>query len=289
MSKGIFRETPLKNLSSVDQLDQLIKVTSGRGWLSLIGIGVILISVLLWLFLGTLTSKVSGVGILLNNGGVYNIVHNSSGQVLDIRYKNGDIIEKGSVIARIDLPESEKEKSSIEELIRKSQIISPIRGRLLELNLLEGSMVTPGETLAVLEQQDSTTKLEAILYVSAEEGEEISPGMEAQLSPTIVNKEEYGFMLGRVVSVAAYPETEQSLINTLGNINLASLLKEEEVPLKVEIDLITSSRTKSGYKWSSSQGPPIIIQSGMIVKGSIVVNKEIPVNRIIPWGVVKDE
>lgn len=284
MSKGIFRETPLQNLSSVDQLDQLIKVTSGRGWLSLVGIGVILISVLFWLFFGTLTSKVSGTGILLNNGGVYNIVHNSSGQILDIRYKNGDIIEKGSVIARIDLPDSVKEKSSVEELIRKSQIISPIGGRILELNILEGSMVVPGETIAVLEQLDSTTRLEAILYVSAEEGEEISPGMQAQLSPSIVNKEEYGFMLGRVISVSDYPATEQSLIQTLGNINLASLLKGEEVPLKVEIDLITSSRTKSGYKWSSSEGPAIIIQSGMIVKGSVVVKKEIPVNRIIRGG-----
>jgi multidrug efflux pump subunit AcrA (membrane-fusion protein) len=190
MSNKIFREKPLQNLSSVDQLDQLIKVTSARGWLALAGIGLILISILVWAFFGTLTSKVSGSGILLNNGGVYNIVHNYQGQVLDIRYKSGDLIEKGSVIARIDLPDSVKEKSSIEELIHKSQIISPVRGRVLEVNMQEGGMVVPGETLVVLEQQDSTTKLEAILYVSAEEGEKIRPGMEAQISPVIVNKEE---------------------------------------------------------------------------------------------------
>ncbi|NCC81866.1 MAG: NHLP bacteriocin system secretion protein, partial [Clostridia bacterium] len=254
MSKKIFREKPLQNLSSVDQLDQLIKVTSARGWLALAGIGVILISVLVWAFFGTLTSKVSGSGILLNNGGVYNVVHNTSGQVLDIRYKSGDIIEKGSVIARIELPDSVIERGSSEDLIRKSQIISPLRGRILEINIQEGSMVVPGETLVVLEQQDSTTRLEAVLYVSAEEGEKIRPGMEAQISPSIVNKEEYGFMLGRVITVADYPATEQSMVQTLGNANLASLLRGAEIPLKVEIDLITSLETKSGYRWSSSEG-----------------------------------
>lgn len=284
MSKNIFRDKPLQNLSSVDQLDQLIKVTSSRGWLVLVGIGVILVSVVVWAFFGTLTSKVSGSGILLNNGGVYNIVHNYQGQVLDIRYKSGDLIEKGSVIARIDLPDSVKERSSTEELIHKSQIISPVRGRVLEVNIQEGSMVVPGETLVVLEQQDSTTRLEAVLYVSAEEGEKIRPGMEAQISPSIVNKEEYGFMLGRVIAVADYPATEQSMVQTLGNANLASLLRGAEIPLKVEIDLITSLETKSGYRWSSSEGPPINIQSGMIIKGSVVVKKESPVKRIFPGG-----
>ena len=62
--------------------------------------------------------------------------------------------------------------------------------------LYPGSVVQPGQTLATLEQYGATIRLEAILYLPAELAGKIRPGMEAQISPTIVNKEEYGYMRG---------------------------------------------------------------------------------------------
>lgn len=312
MSQGLFREVSLERLSSPEQLDELIKVTSPKAWLALIAIGCILVSAIAWGFFGSIPTKINGEGILLNNGGVFSVQHHTSGRVIDVRFKLGDIVKKGDVVARIELPDLVKQINNLqstlhnmendqlinspeykiiqnqviqlrEELDYKSQIVSQIDGRVLELNINKGSIIQPGESLITLEQSGGTVKMEAVLYVPAEHGGKILPGMEVQIFPMIVNKEEYGFMLGRVVFVSEYPATTQSMMQTLANEKLVSMLAGQGAPLMVRVDLIPDSNTKSGYRWSSPMGPPISINSGTLVDSAIVTDREKPISKVIPF------
>jgi len=312
MSQSLFREVSLEKLSSPEQLDELIKVTSPRAWLALIAIGCILLSAIIWGFFGSIPTKIEGQGILLNNGGIFSVQHHASGQVSDIRVRVGDMVKKGDVVARIELPELVAEINSLqsgitemehnkrtdtpeyktaknqltelrEKLDYQSQIVSPKNGRILELNISKGSIVQPGEPLLMLEEYGGTVKLEAVIYVPAEQGGSIKPGMEAQISPTIVNKEEYGFMHGRVISVSDYPATTQSMMQTLGNEKLVSLLAGQGAPLMVRIDLIPDGTTQSGYSWSSPDGPPMTIQSGTIIQSTVITKREKPIIKVIPF------
>ncbi|TGE36586.1 NHLP bacteriocin system secretion protein [Desulfosporosinus fructosivorans] len=311
MSQSIFREVSLERLSSPEQLDELIKVTSPRAWFALIAMGCILISAIVWGFLGSIPTKIEGRGILLNSGGVSSIQHHTSGQVIDLRVKSGDMVKKGDVVARIELPELVAKINSLqstlyemksnqrvdspeykavenqviqlrEELDYKSQIVSQIDGRILELNITKGSFIQPGESLVTLDEDDGTVKMEAVIYVPAEQGAIILPGMEAQISPTIVNKEEYGFMLGRVISVSDYPATTKSMMQTLGNENLVSLLAGQGASLMIRVDLIPDQKTESGYKWSTAEGPPMSIDSGTLIQSSVITNREKPMSKVIP-------
>lgn len=312
MEQNIFREVSLKKLSSPEQLDQMIKVTSPRGWLALVALGLLLVGAIIWSFTGSIPTKIEGSGILLNDGGVFSLTHETSGQVLDVRFSAGDTVKKGDVIARIEQPElvieinsllatlrelekngeeSDQEYQTLEkqveqlrvELDYRTQIVCPIEGRLLELNMHPGSIVQPGQTLATLERYGATVRLEAVFYVPAELAGKIQPGMEVQISPTIVNKEEYGYMLGRVTSVAEYPATAQSMMLTLGNENLVSLLAGQGAPLEMRVDLIPDNGTVSGYKWSSPAGPPLSIVGGTLVQGAVVIAREKPVAKVIPY------
>ncbi|WP_035268531.1 NHLP bacteriocin system secretion protein [Desulfitibacter alkalitolerans] len=310
--KGLFREVSLKKLSSPEQLDQLIKVTSPKAWFALIALSCILLSAIAWGFLGSIPVKIGGQGILLNDGGVLYIKHHTSGQVIDKRFKAGDTVKKGDVLARIEVPQLVSEINNLlqelaemegkentqsaqykllesqilqlrSELVRKSQIVSQIDGRIIELHMNKGSIVQPGESLVTLERYGETVKMEAIIYVPAEQGGIILPGMEAQISPAIVNKEEYGFMLGRVISVSEYPATMQSMMQTLDNEHLISLLVGQGAPLEVRIDLIPDYNTESGYKWSSPEGPPMSIHSGTIVQGVVITGREKPIHKVMPF------
>ncbi len=312
MSKNIFREVSLERLSSPEQLDELINVTSPKAWLALLAIACLLISAIAWGFLGSIPTKIEGHGILLNNGGVFSLQHHTSGQVIDVRFKHGDMVKKGDVVARIEQPKLVAEINSLQSILSKmesnkrvdspdykavekqviqlreeldydSQIISEISGRILELNIKKGSIIQPGETLVTLDQYGGTVKMEAVIYVPAELGGDIFVGMEAQISPTIMNKEEYGFMLGRVTAISDYPATTQSMMQTLGNENLVALLAGQGAPLMVLIDLIPDSSTKSGYRWSSPEGPPISIHSGTIIKSAVITNREKPISKVIPF------
>lgn len=302
MSDGLFREVSLKKLSSPEQLDELIKVTSTKAWLALIAIGCILISALVWGMFGSIPTKIDGDGILLNNGGVFSIHHNTTGQVIDIRYKVGDMVKKGDVVARIEVPELIEKINGLqaslnnmkdnqvlenqikllrEELEYKSQIVSQIDGRVLNIDLNKGSVIQSGQPLITLEQSGEKVKMEAILYVPAEQGGKIMPGMEVQISPTIVKKEEFGFMLGRVTYISEYPATSQSMMQTLGNENLVSMLSKQGAPLLIRIDLISDTDTISGYKWSSPTGPPLSFRSGTLIHGAIIINREKPISKLV--------
>lgn len=293
MENQVFRKVSMERLSSPEQLDSLMKVTSPKGWLALLAIGLLIISAVIWGFYGSLATKINGQGVLIKPGGIHQIYISSSGQITDIRAGTGDLIHKGEVIARISQPqmiEQMKQTQSPTQLsqLKKdyeiaSKVVSPYTGRILEVKVTKGDLVTTGMPVVTIELVgDDMNELIAVMYIPEGEGEEIIPGMDVQISPASVNKEEYGFMLGRVISVSEFPASIQGMMITLGDEELVNQLSEGGASLEVRIDLTPNGNTPSGYAWSSKQGPPVAINSGTLALGSIILKKERPITSVIP-------
>lgn len=70
MDKQIFRKGALERLSSPDQLDQLMPVTSARGWIALCGVALLIAAGIAWGFLGRIETNVEASGALVRTGGV---------------------------------------------------------------------------------------------------------------------------------------------------------------------------------------------------------------------------
>jgi len=450
MSKDLFRKVALDKLSSPDQLDQLITVTTQKSWFALIAIACILATSVLWGILGSIPTKVYGQGVIANSFGIYNIVNSSSGQITDIRVTVGDHVKKGQVVARIDHPQLveqindlktelkhlenldesgikqgddknigsgltdmyvltqrikeakaaltyaeadyknaisghshdiqmaeinleqaqinekvkrsyfdkitvlykngavsesdftndlqhlavqtaranlnklaagdwedtiinfreklgqaqlslhmlteqfattkltkiaetvEKIKKMQDKLISSSEIVTQVDGRVVEVKVKKGDIVQPGASLFSLEREGNTIKQEAVLYVPAEDGKKILPGMEALISPSTVKKEEYGYILGRVTSVSEYPATSQDILHTLGNEGLVTKLAGKGASLEMHVDITVVDSTVSGFKWTSAGGPPQKINSGTLCDGSVIISKQRPISMVIP-------
>lgn len=58
MNNDVFRKVSVERLSSPEQLDTLMRVTSPKGWLALAALGLLLISAIAWGFGGTLSTKI---------------------------------------------------------------------------------------------------------------------------------------------------------------------------------------------------------------------------------------
>lgn len=429
MNNRIFREVSIERLSSPEQLDQMMSVTSPKAWFSLIALAAILFTAIIWSIFGSIPYKTSGEGILIKSEGVYNISHTKGGKIMDISVEAGDTVRKGDVVARIEQSELveqivdlEKQLQEIRnfeintpvvstepspaltqlhELARKvreaksaveisraeyneikvqlekaklsaatqekelerlavllefgaiakveydaaadsleqaklqvkaletgiqsaelnqaqltvelleeqlaevkkvneielaeqleklkrdldsgTNIVAAEDGRVLEVKKRKGELIEPGMELISVEREGRTIRdLEVVLYVPAEEGKQISPGLEAQISPTIVKKEEYGFMIGRVISVSEFPATSQGMMTTLGSQDLVARLSQSSAPIEVRVELITDSSTTSGYKWSSPKGPPITIDSGTLCEGTVMIRSQRPIRLVIP-------
>lgn len=161
-----------------------------------------------------------------------------------------------------------------------ARVISPHAGRVLELLVDRGDVVSPGT--AILNLEVLSEDLMAVLFVPATAGKRVQPGMAVRISPSTVKREEFGSILGRVTWAAEYPSTSRGMVRLLGNEALAQKLMGEGPPIQVNVALTRDPSTPSGFRWSSSTGPNLKISSGTLAAGDIVVREEAPIDLVIP-------
>lgn len=119
---SMFRKASLDKLSSPDQLDQMLKVTTPTGWIALSGCILLLVAAVAWGIEGELPTNVGGTCILMKSGGIQNVSFSGGGRVTDISVREGDIIEQGQLIARVEQPELLNEMRNLKR--RREDFIS---------------------------------------------------------------------------------------------------------------------------------------------------------------------
>jgi HlyD family secretion protein len=403
-----FRKVALERMSSPEQLDQLLRVTTPKSWLALLSLVALLTVAVAWGYWGELTTRVSGQGVLIRAGGVQNVVPLGAGQVVDIKVRVGDHIAVGQVIgtvaqpsilerirgAKSQLAEATRQSGEVlkvrsgrsrlqleflkleranveqeiegllaqvkaiqeqipvdEELLAKglitkqqvsltrakleeaqaavsakrarlvqlnstefqagtenleanlsqenriadltrevevlekqleseSTVVSPYAGQVLEIKVSAGSLVQVGTPIISL--HPDVERLEAVLYIPAERAKELRPGMDAEILPTTVRREEYGFIRGKVVFVSDYPATEAAFMRLFENAPLVRSLSAGGPVTEVRVDMATDGTTPSGYKWSSRLGAPVTLSGGTLCVGEIVTRQQSPMSLVIP-------
>ncbi|MHC5733172.1 MAG: HlyD family efflux transporter periplasmic adaptor subunit, partial [Nostoc sp.] len=69
------------------------------------------------------------------------------------------------------------------QLGNDSQIISQYSGRVLEITLTPGQVVSAGTRLATIEAENLKSKLVGVTYFPVADGKKIQPGMKIQITP----------------------------------------------------------------------------------------------------------
>ncbi|MBF0307090.1 MAG: NHLP bacteriocin system secretion protein [Alphaproteobacteria bacterium] len=178
-------------------------------------------------------------------------------------------------------------ESLAERLEAQSVLRSPYAGRVVELKLNQGellsrgvsllSLLPDGESLAATEDE-----LVAVVWVSPAEGKKVRPGMTVEVAPSTVRREEYGFMRGRVLRVAEIPSTAAGMLRILKNPRLVETLMGDGAPFQVLVRLERDPATPSGFRWSSSTGPAAPVESGTPCQATVVLREVRLISLVIP-------
>jgi HlyD family secretion protein len=163
----------------------------------------------------------------------------------------------------------------------RQKVVSPYTGRVLELMIDPGNLVGPGSRIMSLETLEAP--VDAVVYIPAQEGKKVRPGMRARVSPTTIRVEEFGYIIGTVKSVADFPASPEGLERTLRNSNLVAALTGHAAPIEVVVRLEVDEKTPSGYDWSSSQGPPVQVFTGTLCSASVEVAAKRPAEYVLPF------
>jgi HlyD family secretion protein len=408
----VFRQAAIDRLDSPERLHTLMQVTDARGWLALVGCGVLLAAAVLWGVLGRVPTRVEASGILLHSGGLADIVALGQGQISALQVEVGDAVAKGQVIAEVAQPDLAEQikaaKSRLSELTanyervkaqggrdvslrmqasaeerknlegaaaaaeartrelrerldsqqrlldkglvtkdaiegtrdalrtselaqqsmqsnmqrlmvdnfsaeranevaltgeamqmqetrrqidlleekfqQNSRIVSTYEGRVIEVRAMIGDVVSPGKPVVSLELMGDKGSIEALLYVDSRQGKTLRPGMDVQLAPSIVKKERYGLLIGRVRTVESFPSTRQGMMRVLHNDQLVDsfLAETNGTPIGVRAELVRDERTQSGYRWSSGGGPDVVLTSGTRCVGYVTTRTQRPIELVFP-------
>jgi len=318
-----YRQIALDRLSSPEQLDQMLHVTHLRSWLALGALGVLFVIALVWSFVGSIPTNVVARGVLIRPGGLLQLYASADGSVLDVPVREGQVIAKGEPVVRLDqvtlqheieelktqlaalrrsagsqpgaigssredraavIRQAEQTLAELVERVNKaSTVSSPSTGRVLEIKVRQGDVVSRGAPLISLQLIDNEeTGLQAIVYVPAANGKNIAPGMQVQIAPASAAREEYGFLLGKVTSVSAFPATREGMMSVLANASLVENLSAGGAPYAVWADLLPDPTSRNKYQWSSTKGSRVTVNSGTLCEVFIKVREQRPIELVLP-------
>jgi HlyD family secretion protein len=409
MSTELFRKVALERLSSPEQLDQLLVITSPKDWLALLASFLFLFVAVLWGIEGKVATKIQGQGVIVRSGTVLNVVTVGSGLVTDLYVNPGDLVKPNQLVAKLaepreleqirlakaSLEEAERnrqltlrlheqnarlrvdaltrQKSNVESQIQEihreaelvseqvkadeqqlakglitpeqilgpqqklsglnaqiealqaqikqfdaetfaansepiesdvqakneiaekqrsltalekelemgSNVISPFAGQVVELRAVKGTPVDAGSP--ILSIQPQAGQLEVIIYVPSDKAKAIIPGMDAQVSPSVVKREEYGFIRGKVTYVAEFPASAAAVMRNFENQTLVESLLAAGPVTELRLAMAVDPNSYNGYLWSSGKGPPIKLSSGTICTALVVTREQKPVSLVLPY------
>lgn len=186
--------------------------------------------------------------------------------------------------AKRDL-EIQEVRRNIERLERrleeKGRIVAIDGGRILEVTAAEGQIVREGQRLGAIETANVESELQVVAYYGIGNGKKIRPGMPTQVSPTTVQRERYGSMIGEIKSVSSFPVTTEAVTNTVGNAEMARELTSEGSKIEV-FALLKLDPSGTGFQWTSGEGPQVEVSAGTTVTVRTTVESRRPISYLIP-------
>jgi HlyD family secretion protein len=162
----------------------------------------------------------------------------------------------------------------------QESIKSEVAGRVIDVRKTRGDTVQQGDVVAVLE--DATATVQVVAFVAADVGKRLRKGMPTEVSPSQVKREEFGFMLAEVQDLGEFLASREAVMNRMRSSEITEKLMGKNGVIEVKAALIPAT-TKSGFRWSTSEGPGFKIDGGSLVSIAIVVERKAPITMVMPF------
>jgi HlyD family secretion protein len=184
--------------------------------------------------------------------------------------RENELHELDNAIARLEL-----------RLERESRIISDCNGTVLEVAVQPGQVLGMGLRVATIEMDDPAGKLTNLSFFAVRDGKRILVGDHARITPSTVQREREGSIIGTVRRVSTFPVTQESVINNVGNAEIARELLQQGGAIEVEVDLERDPTSYSGFRWTSKD-PEKNFSAGTTTTVRITIEQRSPITYLLP-------
>lgn len=282
MKSNLFNESAMERLSTPEKLDKQVKLISPAIIVQYSALMVGVISALLWVIFGNISYGEDYVGVIYSHDDVVCINTKIDGIIHDILVVEGDHVQKGDIIATLynkeivdRIAELREEQAKYESTSQRYREISnellTLNGRMVLRSEIEGliqsvemkgSAIVVGDTVATVVPESFGSYNEVFLYMPKELAGAFETGMQAQITPSFVSREEYGYMEGVVSSISPYLISDNYILKHMGTLNYVDGLRESGNCVEIVIQLDVAADENGGYVWSNPKGNDLKVKSG---------------------------
>lgn len=264
----MFRERALRRISSPEQLDRLVEVTSPRRWIGLGALLVVVVGAIVWAAVSTVPTTLSGPGFLLPLGGLREVQAPASGTVTDLDLTVGQHIVAGQRLGSV-----------VEAGGGAAPVRAPETGVVSETDTVRNAFVHAGDRLGLVEPIGWPLVLYS--YVPANVAADLAPGTPVHVTFGAGIGAAYGYAKGHVQSVGQFPVTPERLAFILQDSAVISQVQALGASNEVVIELDQSARTPSGLEWGTGSGPPSRLPAGLPATVEFVVGSHHPIDNVL--------
>ncbi|MGW0416775.1 HlyD family efflux transporter periplasmic adaptor subunit [Streptomyces collinus] len=266
-----FRQQALAKLQSPEELDLPVRLARPQGWLALGVTVVVMAAASVWAVTGSVASTVSAQAVLTHGQGSYLLQSPMTGQVTAVLAKEGERLPAGAPVLRVRTAQGD------------ATVRAVAAGRVTALAATIGQIIRTGTDVAAVEKvAHASDPLYATVYVPAENAAAIPAHAPVDLTVSSVPTERYGVLRGHVRSVDRAAQSPQSIAAFLGDSQLGEQFTRKGRPVAVLVTLDRSSATRSGYRWSTGDGPPYRLDSMTLASGSVRLADQRPLDWLLP-------
>jgi len=169
-----------------------------------------------------------------------------------------------------------------QQLQTQGQIRSPANGRVLEVSVAPGQVLSRGIRLGIIEAEHSDQALVSLLYFPIKDGKQLRAGMTVQITPDNIKREQFGSLLGKLESVSPFPVTRQSIATAIGSNEIAAGLTFNGGQVGAIARLQLDPTSQTGYRWSSSKSPDLSLSAGTTVSVRVILGEQPPIAFVLP-------
>jgi HlyD family secretion protein len=186
------------------------------------------------------------------------------------KQRENEVRELDNAIARVEL-----------RLERESRVLSDRDGTILEVAVQPGQILGMGMRVGTIEMDDPDGGLTSLCFFSLRDGKRITQGEHAHVTPTTVQRERDGSIVGVVRRVSPFPITEESVVNNVGNADIARALVQQGGAIEVEVELERDPQSYSGFRWTS-RDPGKKFSAGTTTTVRITIEERAPITYLLP-------
>lgn len=214
-------------------------------------------------------------------------------KLIDLKAQTTDLANQSSQLTLDDLEANTQRRNANTDLEQEiadlrvkiqteSQVLSTRAGRVLDIAVNRGQVVTPGTRLGTIQVSHSDNQIAGLTFFKVGDAERIMPGMRMEITPDIHSRQRFGGIIAKVTSISRATVTPDQIASIVGNDQLAKDLLVNTPVVLIEAKLQPNPKTPSGYEWTQDQGPPQRIPESATASARVTVEERSLVSYIAP-------